>query len=86
MVSLCLALALSSKIQLKSSSSLDFFFLDEGFGTLDMDTLDNVMDILTTLPSGNRSVGFISHVEEMKMRIDAKLYVDKGESGSKVNF
>ena len=84
MVSLCLALALSSKIQLKRGASLDFFFLDEGFGTLDMDTLDTVMDILTGLPNQNRAVGVISHVEEMKARIDHKLTVNKEITGASV--
>lgn len=81
MASLCLALALSAKIQLKNKSSLEFFFLDEGFGTLDLNSLDTVMDSLIKLQSQKIKVGVISHVEEMKSRIPIKLVVTQANQG-----
>lgn len=81
MTSLCLALALSSKIQLKNRSTLEFFFLDEGFGTLDLGSLDIVMNSLIKLQSQKMRVGVISHVEEMKSRIPAKLEVIPANQG-----
>ncbi|WP_139902085.1 AAA family ATPase [Clostridium thermarum] len=87
LTSLCLALALSSQIQLKGSAPLEFFFLDEGFGTLDNDLLDVVMDSLERLHSDRLCVGIISHVEELKARVPVKLLVDPprhGIRGSKV--
>ncbi|MCL2574557.1 MAG: SMC family ATPase [Defluviitaleaceae bacterium] len=73
MASLCLALALSAKIQMKSYTDLSFFFLDEGFGSLDRDSLNTVVDALEALREENMVVGVISHVEEMKERIKNKL-------------
>lgn len=88
LVSLSLALALSSQIQLKGSAPLEFFFLDEGFGSLDKDLLDTVMTSLERLQGENMSVGIISHVEELKNMIPAKLEVDFDdiESSSKVKL
>ena len=73
MVSLCLALALSAKIQMKSRTDLSFFFLDEGFGALDKDSLGGVMDALTALREENMAVGLITHVEELKSLIVNKI-------------
>ena len=81
MASLCLALALSSKIQLKNSASLDFFFLDEGFSSLDPADLDIVMNSLEKLRCDRTKVGVITHVEELKTRINAKLVVTPQEQG-----
>jgi len=81
MASLCLALALSSKIQLKNKSTLELFFLDEGFGTLDLGSLDVVMNSLIKLQSQKMSVGVISHVEEMKSSIPMKLEVTPASQG-----
>ncbi len=81
MTSLCLALALSSKIQLKSNAPLEFFFLDEGFGTLDPMLLDVVMNCLEQLQTEKMSVGLISHVEELKSRVPIKLIVTSAEQG-----
>lgn len=81
MASLCLSLALSSKIQLKNNASLAFFFLDEGFGTLDPASLDVVMDALEKLRLEDLKVGIISHVEELKSRIAARLVVTPAEQG-----
>ncbi|HOQ17665.1 MAG TPA: AAA family ATPase [Defluviitaleaceae bacterium] len=81
LTSLSLALALSSQIQLKNASPLEFFFLDEGFGTLDSHLLDLVMSALERLHSQQLSVGIISHVEELKNRIPVKLIVEPAEQG-----
>lgn len=89
LTSLCLALALSSQIQLKGSAPLEFFFLDEGFGTLDTELLEIVMNSLEKLHSSTLSVGIISHVEELKNRVPIKLIVTpggQGQGGSKVNL
>ena len=85
LVSLALALALSSQIQLKGSAPLEFFFLDEGFGSLDSELLDTVMTSLEKLHSNNLSVGIISHVEELKSRVPMKLVVslDEKDASSK---
>lgn len=82
LTSLSLALALSSQIQLKGSAPLEFFFLDEGFGSLDSDLLDIVMQSLERLHSDKLSVGIISHVEELKNRVPVKLVVTSSEAGS----
>lgn len=74
LVSLSLALSLSSAICLKSLRPIEFFFLDEGFGTLDSQLVDVVMDTLGRLGK-NFSVGLISHVEELKRRIEQKILV-----------
>ncbi len=81
LTSLSLALALSSHIQLKGSAPLEFFFLDEGFGTLDSDLLEIVMNALERLHSEKLSVGIISHVEELKSRVPIKLIVSPPEFG-----
>ncbi len=89
LTSLALALALSTKIQLKGDTSMEFFFLDEGFGTLDVETLDTAMTALENLHTENLSVGIISHVEEIKNRVPIKLMVsspEPGVSGSKVKI
>ncbi|MEA4826353.1 MAG: SbcC/MukB-like Walker B domain-containing protein [Clostridium sp.] len=89
LTSLSLALALSSQVQLKGSAPLEFFFLDEGFGTLDTELLDTVMNSLERLHSSKLSVGIISHVEELKNRVPVKLVVSsskQGEGGSKVKL
>lgn len=89
LTSLSLALALSSQIQLKGSAPLEFFFLDEGFGTLDSELLDTVMTSLEKLHSDKLCVGIISHVEELKNRVPVKLIVEpsvSGKGGSKVRI
>jgi DNA repair protein SbcC/Rad50 len=89
LTSLCLALSLSSQIQLKGSAPLEFFFLDEGFGTLDSDLLETVMSSLERLHSDKLCVGIISHVEELKSRVPIKLLIEPaehGKSGSKVKI
>ncbi len=81
LTSLALALALSSHIQLKGKAPLEFFFLDEGFGTLDRDLLEIVINSLEKLHSERLSVGLISHVEELKQRIPRKLIIQPAEPG-----
>ncbi|WP_418965078.1 SbcC/MukB-like Walker B domain-containing protein [Cetobacterium sp.] len=85
-VSLVLALALSSQLQLKGKIQLEFFFLDEGFGTLDATLLDRVIEILEEIRWKEKmKIGIISHVEDLKIRIPRRLEVAPaipGESGS----
>ena len=70
-----LALALSSKIQMANNAPLEFFFLDEGFGTLDSSLIDIVMSSLERLHEEHLNVGIITHVEELKERMPVKLVV-----------
>ena len=82
LTSLALALALSSKIQLRGKYPLGFFFLDEGFGSLDEEKLDKVMNALEKLHDRNRMVGVISHVKELRERLPRYLeVVAAGEDG-----
>lgn len=81
--SLSLALALADNIQQITRSSQNFFFLDEGFGSLDKESLGIVFDTLKTLRRENRIVGVISHVEEMQQEIEAHLRIENDpERGS----
>ena len=87
--SLSLALALSSSIQLNGAAPLEFFFLDEGFGSLDDDLLDTVMNSLERLQSKKRSIGIISHVEAIQARVPLKLMVtpsDLSQKGSQIRL
>ena len=61
---------------------LDTLFIDEGFGSLDDQTLDEVLDVLDSLRERDRSVGIVSHVADLRRRIHAQLEVVKGRSGS----
>ncbi len=81
LVSLSLALALSSAIYAKSLRPIEFFFLDEGFGTLDEKLIDTVMDSLEKLKNSKFSIGLISHVEELKHRINNKITVTGAAEG-----
>jgi len=75
LVSLALALALSDLVSHKTS--IDSLFLDEGFGTLDSETLDIALDALDNLNASGKMIGVISHIEAMKERIPAQLRVIK---------
>lgn len=89
MASLALALALSSQIQMKGAAPLELFFLDEGFGTLDETCLEVVMEALEKIRNKKRSVGVITHVEEIKSRIPVHLLIEPakaGEGGSKISI
>ncbi len=85
-VSLALALGLADVIAHEAGGSeLDTLFVDEGFGTLDADSLDHVMDMLDSLRDGGRVVGVVSHVAELRDRIPAQLHVQKRREGSTVH-
>ncbi|MEM6841175.1 MAG: SMC family ATPase [Bacteroidota bacterium] len=75
--SLCLALALAESIKSLNQAEQSFFFLDEGFGSLDKESLRVVFDTLKSLRKENRIVGIISHVEEMQHEIDVYLTVTR---------
>lgn len=82
-VSLALALGLADVITGEvGGASLDTLFVDEGFGSLDADTLDDVLDTLDALRDGGRVVGVVSHVAEMRDRIPTQLLVGKSRTGS----
>ncbi|MFV0267353.1 MAG: SbcC/MukB-like Walker B domain-containing protein, partial [Draconibacterium sp.] len=82
---LSLALALADNIQKITESNQNFFFLDEGFGSLDKESLGVVFDTLKSLRKENRIVGVISHVEEMQQEIDVHLRIDNHEErGSRI--
>lgn len=84
---LSLALALAESVQQQSKSDQNFFFLDEGFGTLDKETLQIVFDTLKMLRKENRVVGVISHVEELQQEIDVYVnVVNDVEKGSQMSF
>jgi exonuclease SbcC len=82
-VSLALALGLADVVAHEAGGTdLQTLFVDEGFGALDAETLDDVLDILDTLRENGRAVGVVSHVAEMRDRIPAQLVVTKSRSGS----
>ncbi|MBO6263100.1 MAG: SMC family ATPase, partial [Clostridia bacterium] len=89
LVSLSLALALSAEICAKSDRPMEFFFLDEGFGTLDDELVDTVMDGLEKLrgKNGEFTIGVISHLAAMKARIECRINVTaaNGDKGSSVS-
>ena len=87
LASLGLSMGLADVIQSYAGGiHLDTMFIDEGFGTLDPDTLDVVMETLVTLQSQGRLVGIISHVPELQQQIGAHLVVTKTDEGSRAYF
>ncbi|MFD4428114.1 SbcC/MukB-like Walker B domain-containing protein, partial [Nocardia sp. NPDC058497] len=83
MASLALALGLADVVAAEAGGLvLDTLFIDEGFGSLDADTLDAVMGVLDELRAGGRVVGVVSHVDEMRQRIPSRLHVLRGRTGS----
>lgn len=86
--SLALALALSTEIQKKAGTKMELFFLDEGFGSLDENLAETVIEIIAKIPNENMKVGIISHVESIKDRIPIKLLVEPENSvkGSTVSI
>ncbi len=83
---LSLSLALADSIQKITESNQNFFFLDEGFGSLDKESLAIVFDTLKSLRKENRIVGVISHVEEMQQEIDNYLKIVMDEERGSIIF
>ncbi len=84
---LSLALGLSDVIQSYAGGiEMDAMFVDEGFGSLDSDSLEQAIETLNALTAGNRMVGIISHVGELKERIDKKLLIEKSMEGSRLKL
>jgi DNA repair protein SbcC/Rad50 len=87
LASLALALGLADVVAAETGGALlDTLFVDEGFGMLDANTLDEVMDTLDELRAGGRVVGLVSHVEELRDRIPTRLRVHKTRTGSHVEL
>ncbi len=85
--SLSLALGLAETVAAHAGArQLDALFIDEGFGTLDAEALDTAISVLEGLQAGDRLVGVISHVAEMRERIPARLEVTPGRTGSRLAF
>ncbi|MFI6511208.1 AAA family ATPase [Streptosporangium sp. NPDC050855] len=83
--SLALALGLADVVTAEAGGAdIGTLFVDEGFGTLDEDTLDGVLDILDGLRDGGRAVGIVSHVAELRTRVPAQLHIRKERRGSTV--
>ena len=81
--SLCLALGLSDIVQAHAGGiEFDTMFVDEGFGSLDQGALGNAISLLSDLSGGNKLVGIISHVEDLKANIPKRITVTKTQSGS----
>jgi len=78
-VSLSLALALAESVQATTKADKNFFFIDEGFGTQDLESVNIVFETLMGLQKENRIVGIISHVEELKEKIPVSLSIVKDE-------
>ncbi len=79
--SLALALGLSDEVQMSTGIRLDTLFVDEGFGSLDPESLNQAYATLAGLTEGNRLVGIISHVAELKEKIDRQILVTKDRTG-----
>jgi DNA repair protein SbcC/Rad50 len=84
---LCLALALSDSVQAFSGQKQNFFFLDEGFGSQDTDSLAMIFEALAALRAENKTVGIISHVEALKEEITAFAQIENiGSAGSRISM
>jgi exonuclease SbcC len=84
LTSLSLALALSEQVQRTAGAvGLDSLFIDEGFGTLDADTLDVATEAIESLQVGGRMVGIISHIKDLTERMPACIVIDKRPDGSR---
>ncbi|HEX4832057.1 MAG TPA: SbcC/MukB-like Walker B domain-containing protein, partial [Trebonia sp.] len=85
LASLALALGLADVVTAEAAGTrMEALFVDEGFGTLDEDTLEEVMTVLDGLREGGRMVGIVSHVSELRQRVPAQVHVRKGHHGSRV--
>ena len=87
LASLALALGLADVVTAEAGGTrIEALFVDEGFGSLDEDTLEEVMTVLDGLREGGRLVGIVSHVAELRQRIPAQIRVHKGRDGSHVTL
>ena len=87
LASLSMALGITDIVQSTTGQTrLDTMFIDEGFGSLDEESLEQAMKALNGLTEGNRLVGIISHVTELKQEIEDQLIVNKDENGSRVRW
>jgi exonuclease SbcC len=85
--SLALALGLADVVSHEAGGTeIDTLFVDEGFGSLDPEALDLALSVLTDLRQGGRLVGIVSHVQELKERVDVRLEVTRTERGSSARF
>ena len=85
--SLSLALGMSDVIQAANGGiRVEALFIDEGFGALDAESLDQACEILTGLVEKDRMIGIISHVAELRERIDSQILIEKTNSGSSVKI
>lgn len=85
LASLALALELSEQVQRAAGAvALDSLFIDEGFGSLDPESLDIATDAIQSLPHGGRMVGVITHLADLTNRLDARVVVEKRAEGSRV--
>ena len=83
---LSLALGMSDIIQSYSGGVfVDAMFIDEGFGSLDSDSLESAMNVIVNLSGNGKTIGIISHINELKSRIDKKIIVNKSNYGSSVS-
>jgi exonuclease SbcC len=87
LASLALALGLADVVTAEAGGTrIEALFVDEGFGSLDEETLEEVMTVLDGLREGGRMVGIVSHVAELKQRIPAQIRVHKGHAGSHLSL
>jgi exonuclease SbcC len=85
LASLALALGLADTVTAEAGGApIEALFVDEGFGSLDEDTLEEVMDVLDALRTGGRVVGIVSHVADLRRRIPVQLQVHKAQTGSRL--
>lgn len=85
--SLCLALGLAEVVQMNAGGvEIDTLFIDEGFGTLDSESLDSTIEALNSLKKTGRLIGIISHVNELQERIPAKLIITPSKKGSHITI
>lgn len=86
MAALAIAIGMADQISMSSSISIDMMFIDEGFGSLSEVNRRRTVDMLKDLAKGNRLIGIISHVSELKTEIDDKLLITKDENGSHIKW